>query len=133
MAPEPGRRPTATLPQPRGGQDWTLAWTHALDDLELEVARAERLLDSLHQHEESHHPGEGYDAQGGALDVPWVAPRIDAPLPASLEERARLLLQRQLATAGRFATAMTTSRRHLNVVEGLARPASRPMYVDRTL
>ena len=121
------------VPQPRGDRDWTSVWAQALDDLELEVSRAERLLDSVHSNETTHHPGEGYDADGGALDVPWVAPRIDAPLPAPLEERARLLLQRQLATAGRLAAAMTTSRRHLNVIDGLAQPASRPMYVDRAL
>lgn len=127
------RRTGGTVAQPRGGQDWTSVWASALDDLELEVARAERLLDSLHSTEETHHPAEGYDADGGVLDVPWLPPRIDAPLPSSLEQRARLLLERQLATAGRLATAMTTSRRHLNVVEGLAQPASRPMYVDRAL
>lgn len=116
----------------RPTEDFSVAWAQALDELELEVDRAERLLRAVHD-PGSHHPGEAFDESGAALDVPWVAPRIREPLPASMVERAQLLLERQLATAGRLATAMTTSRRHMDVVETLARAESRPMYVDQAL
>ncbi|MFC5381498.1 hypothetical protein [Aquipuribacter nitratireducens] len=106
------------------GHDFTAAWHAALDDLELEVDRAEALLHALHS------------PAGAADPVPpggWTPPAIGAPLPESLRERAELLLERQLSVAGRLSTAMTASRKHQDVVGRLVEREPRPMYVDARL
>ncbi|WP_336921769.1 hypothetical protein [Aquipuribacter sp. SD81] len=106
--------------RPSTGADFTAAWHAALDDLELEVERAEALLRALHS------------AEGVPDPVPpggWTPPAL-GPLPASLKERAEVLLDRQLAVTGRLGTAMTASRRHQDVVGRLVDHQPRPMYVD---
>ena len=69
-----------------------------------------------------------------ALSSPWAPPTLRTPLPDTLRERAERLLERQLVVTGRLSAAMTSSRRHLDVVERLV-PSDdpRPMYVDRAL
>jgi hypothetical protein len=98
------------------------AWRQALDELELEVDRAEAMLRAEHDWQDL--------AASGTTS--WVAPRIPAPLPESMRERAERILERQLAVAGRLSTAMTSSRRHLDVVDRLVPSDARPMYVDQT-
>ncbi|WP_380163592.1 hypothetical protein [Jannaschia sp. R86511] len=113
------------MPAPRSsGDDFDRAWQRALDDLELDVERAEAVLRDSHLE-----PGET------APTVTWTPPRLTHPLPDSMRERAERILERQLALAGRLATAMTSSRRHLDVVERIvpSDPHSRPMYVDQAL
>lgn len=102
------------------GDDFSAAWHDALDELELEVSRAEDLLRSGH-------------AETAASLPPWTPPTLRAPLPDTLLERAERLLERQLVVAGRLSAAMTSSRRHLDVVERLVPSDPRPMYVDQAL
>ncbi len=103
---------------------WRAAWSDALAELESDIERAEAVLAAVRG--------------GGDTDAPlpgggWTPPRVPGPIPADLVERASALLERQRETARRLSLAMTASRRHLAVVDRLAGPAPRPMYVDRTL
>lgn len=100
--------------------DFDDAWHRALDELELEVDRAELLLRDGH-------------AETAAQLPRWTPPTMRAPLPETLRERAERLLERQLAVTGRLAAAMTSSRRHLDLVEQLVPSDPRPMYVDQAL
>lgn len=117
------------LVRPRTGEDdFDHAWQRALDDLEVDVERAEALL------RDGHEDHGGPDARdGGPPTVTWTAPRLDAPLPDSMRERAERILERQLAVTGRLASAMTSSRRHMDVVDRLVPSDARPMYVDQAL
>lgn len=110
-------------PAHHGPDDFSAAWVTALDELEVEVDRAEQLL-------RAEHTRTGTDLPSAAT---WVPPSVRTPLPDSLRERAERLLERQLAVAGRLATAMTSSRRHLEVVDRLVPSDARPMYLDRAL
>lgn len=118
-----GGTPTA-LPPPRGADDFSAAWATALDELELEVDRAELLLRAEHSRTEPHLP---------AAVTAWAPPTLRTPLPDSMRERAERLLERQLAVTGRLATAMTSSRRHLDLVDRLVPSDARPMYLDQAL
>ena len=98
----------------------------ALDDLELEVDRAEALLSAEH--------ARVAELAAALVQAPaWVPPQLRTPLPETLRERAERLLERQLAVTGRLSAAMTSSRRHLDVVERLVPGDPRPMYVDQAL
>ncbi|MBU4337492.1 MAG: hypothetical protein KJ548_13100 [Actinobacteria bacterium] len=100
---------------------WDSAWTSALESLELDVAVAERVLDN------NHLPSV---AEVAALAA-WRPPADLGPLPASLADRARALLERQLATAAAIGRAMTMNRRQLAALTAL-RPvqAARPVFLD---
>ncbi len=101
---------------PREG--WGRAWAAALDDLELDVAQAERMLGQAHR-------------DVSVATGPWVAPAGLGPLPASLEARARALLERQLATAHALGLAAVRSRRQLRIHEALTPPTEHPpVYLD---
>jgi 2-phospho-L-lactate transferase/gluconeogenesis factor (CofD/UPF0052 family) len=50
-----------------------------------------------------------------------------------MRERAERILERQLAVTGRLSSAMTSSRRHLDVVARLVPSDARPMYLDQAL
>ncbi len=113
------RGPAGRTPSPSPTFD--AAWARALDELELEVDRAEALLSA--EHARTGEPGHALGA--------WVPPRLATPLPDTMVERAERLLERQLLVAGRLAAAMTSSRRHLDVVERLVDADPRPMYVDQ--
>jgi hypothetical protein len=108
--------------------DWHAAWVAALDELELDVCRAEELLSGDHALRES--------AVDAALrsGLNW-APRTDLPpIPADLVGRAQGMLARQLATAAELAKATTATRRQM-VVAGRMSSAEnqRPAYVDRAV
>lgn len=110
--------------------DFSAAWVQALDELELEVDRAELLLSAEH----ARTSGTATPAAGpGTAAGPWVPPQLRTPLPDTLRERAERLLERQLLVTGRLAVAMTSSRRHMDVVERLVPSDPRPMYVDQAL
>jgi hypothetical protein len=91
--------------------DWQRAWVRALDDVELGVQEAERLL--------------------GSLSGAWAPPTGLGPLPESLEERARIVLARQLEVAERLAAAAVLSRQQLAFARraDVTAPA-RPLFVD---
>jgi hypothetical protein len=103
--------------------DWSGAWESALAELELDVARAERLL-----------AGPDPDLLAAADAARW-SPPVLGPLPEHLGVRARTLLQRQLDVTRALAQAATATRRQLALldrVEGGQSPR-RPVYVDAAL
>lgn len=111
-------------------EDFSEAWHHALDELELEVDRAEDLLRAEHTRTDS---SRADLVAGLGATTTWVPPVIRSPLPDSVRERAERILERQLTVVGRLSTAMTSSRKHLDVVERLVPSDARPMYVDQAL
>jgi hypothetical protein len=101
--------------------DWTAAWAQALDDLELDVLRAEQLLRAVHG------AGEQPDAPR-----PWDPPANLGPLPETMLERAQQVHARQLEVTTQLAAAAVRSRRDLDLarrIEGTPAP-SRPLFVD---
>ena len=119
-------RAAAVPAQGGSSEDFATAWVRALDDLELEVDRAEQLLSAEHSRTSEVVADPGH--------APWVAPQLrGTPLPDTLRERAERLLERQLTVTGRLAVAMTSSRRHMDVVERLVPSDPRPMYVDQAM
>ncbi len=116
------RRPADVVPAganaPTGGEGWHEAWEAALAELEMDVAAAEAMLalDRI--------------ADAPPRD-PWEPPVGLGPLPAALGDRARALLERQLATAQLLSEAAQLSRKHTRAVQALkATPPSTPVYVD---
>lgn len=98
---------------------WEAAWSHALTELELDVAQAEALLRADHE------------ATAAVRTHPWAPPTGLGPLPASLAQRAQALLDRQLDVARRTAEAALLSRRHLVAVDAMReRPPAVPVYLD---
>jgi hypothetical protein len=98
-----------------GAADWDTAWSRALDEMEIAVVEAEGLLTDTHR----------------PAPVPWSPPVGLGPLPASLEERARAILERQLTVAQALSTAMVRGRRHLRALATLTpAPVHPPVYVD---
>lgn len=105
--------------------DWNAAWAEALDDLELDVDRAEELLGAIHA-------GRSLTDTVAALSRSWSPPSSLPPLPATLRERASGLLARQLEVGAALACAAVLTRRQAEVagkVRGREERA-RPMYVD---
>ncbi len=97
--------------------DWNEAWERTLTELELDVAQSELLLTSSHRDVELRRK-------------PWVPPQLP-PLPASMVERARALMDRQMRVSAQLAEAARESRRHGRAVHKLkAGPAARPVYID---
>jgi hypothetical protein len=100
---------------------WHAAWVAALDELELSLDDAERLL-------EGNHPGEA--------EIPlWKPPTIPAPIPDELLPRAEELVARQRDVIGATLRAMAAARQQLELVDKVAglhgaRTADRPVYVD---
>lgn len=97
---------------------WEGAWVAALDDMEIAVREAEALLTDAHR-------------PAPVVAAPWTPPEGLGPLPATLEERARALLERQLTVAHALSVAMASGRRHRRALASLT-PASAhpPVYVD---
>ena len=92
----------------------------------MDVDRAEALLSAEH--------ARVAELAAALVQAPaWVPPQLRTPLPETLRERAERLLERQLVVTGRLSAAMTSSRRHLDVVERLVPGDPRPMYVDQAL
>lgn len=98
--------------------EWDTAWVGALDEMEIAVREAEMLLTDAHR-------------RAPLASATWTPPVRIGPLPASLEERARVLLERQLAAAQALTAAMVRSRRQLRALATLS-PATvhPPVYVD---
>ncbi|HET7388212.1 MAG TPA: hypothetical protein VFJ19_16280 [Nocardioidaceae bacterium] len=104
-------------------ENWAVRWREALDELELTVETAERLL-----------TGEA-DAVDTLAQMPtWTPPDIPAPLPVELAGRARELFARQQDVIGRTAAAAVGVRRNLQLLDRLSeigtRRTDRPLYVD---
>jgi hypothetical protein len=95
------------------------AWVAALDDLEVDVAAAERLVAEVRT--------------GHELPViePWTAPAGLGPIPDDLRRRADDILARQLRVATDIAAGIGATRRHAAVAARLDnRDATRPAYLD---
>jgi hypothetical protein len=104
---------------------WEVAWSRALDDLELDLHATEQMLADLHA-----------DAEAAleARTATWTPPTGLGPLPVSLQDRGRALLERQLAAARAITTQLAANRRHVAAAEAMsARNESRPLFVDQAL
>jgi hypothetical protein len=102
------------------GTGWTVAWTAALDELELTLEETERLLGS---------------DQTPSAPAPWSPPELAAPLPAELLDRAQSLLARQHELIGRTVTAMTGTRQNIALLDKVAdvtgvRRSAQSVYLD---
>lgn len=99
---------------------WQLSWEQALADLELDLDTAQALLQSVHDND---------DLPAGLGS--WAPPAGLGPLPATLAERAQLVLERQIAIIEQVAHAATRSRQHLEMQRRMSEQApSRPLFVD---
>ncbi|MBO3084944.1 hypothetical protein [Cellulomonas fengjieae] len=101
---------------------WVVAWSLALDELELDVQTAEALLRDAHL----------TSVEVVARTVAWQPRRDLGPLPAPLQVRARAILDRQLETSRRTAEAITRSRRQIAATRALQGrpPEAAAVYVD---
>lgn len=96
---------------------WHAAWVAALDELELAVDDAERMLTGAH-------------ALADRAPA-WRPPAGIGPMPASLETRARAVLGRQLVVAEALSAAAIRSRRQLRIHEQMVPSVPHPpVYVD---
>ena len=98
--------------------DFHDAWVAELDRLEVDVALAEAMLAADHMELEE--------------PAPWAPPAMRGPLPADLEPRARLVLERQLAVAHLLAERLTRTDRHRRYTQAIRNTAHPevPVYVD---
>lgn len=117
---------TAAVRQP-ATHDWTAAWTEALDDLELDLDRAEELLTV------------GRTGSAGGLHpapAAWVAPDLPGPIPENLRARAQAVYDRQLRVSEDLARGLAAGRRELalaSLMESAAKvDHSRPAFLDTT-
>lgn len=101
--------------------DWRAAWRGALDELELDVLRADGLLQ------------EPAPVADPLPDDGWQPPSELGPLPQDLHDRAAALLDRQLAVAEALVRAMLGNRQHVELVDRFgAHPSAGPAYLDRS-
>jgi hypothetical protein len=118
---------TTTVAAEGSAVTWRAAWAAALDELELDIERAEALLSRDHSVRDAH---TDELLQG----VTWTPPGDLPPLPAELVDRARAVLDRQTAVAAGLALAMTVNRRQALLAARMsAEVAARPAYVDRAV
>ncbi len=98
--------------------DFHDAWVSELDRLEVDVELAEAMLAADHMEL--------------AEPAPWTEPEMRGPLPADLEPRARLVLERQLAVAHLLAERLTRTDRHRRYTQAIRNTAHPevPVYVD---
>ena len=100
---------------------WDNAWHTALDAMELDVAETEAVLARLHA-EADHVPSPL---------APWQPPAGLGPLPSTLADRARALLERQQRAAAELTRAMVGNRRQQRAAAAADhRAAARPVYID---
>ncbi|MBO1751254.1 hypothetical protein J4G33_05505 [Actinotalea sp. BY-33] len=107
-----------TGPVDDGTTDWGTAWEEALGALELDVDAAEAMLALDHLADLPAHD-------------PWSPPVHMGPLPVTLVERAKAVLDRQIEVGRRLAEAADLSRRHSRAAQTLrSAPPSSPVYLD---
>ena len=102
---------------------WHSAWHHALDELEIDLVRAETLLRSADLVDVTAAPSTG-----------WTPPTTLGPLPAGLLRRAQSLHERQLQVSARIAEALAHNRVQSAVAARLETGGPGPstaLYVDR--
>ena len=102
---------------------WEQAWHDALDTLELDLEQTNALLDATHALEVAQ--------VALAKASQWRVPAGLGPMPATVAERARVVLEAQKDTAARLARAIHQSRSHVKMLDAVdARPHARPVYLD---
>ncbi|BBH64950.1 hypothetical protein ACTI_16350 [Actinoplanes sp. OR16] len=103
--------------------DWRVAWTQALDELEMDVASVEAMLADEHRH-----------AETPPADL-WRPPTELGALPLELKPRADEILTRQLAAAEELARRITASRQQLTMTSRIetGEAVKRPVYLDRAM
>ncbi len=108
------------MPSPSTEPDFHEAWTAELDRLEVDVELAETMLASAAA------PAEELVLR------PWTPPVMRGPLPADLEPRARLVLERQLAVAYLLTERLTATDRHRRLTQRIRDTGEPdiPVYVD---
>ena len=92
-------------------------WKTELDRLELDVVRAERLLQGL---------------QAMPLEQ-WTPPPVPGPMPADLVARAQHLLDRQERASARLRDSLATAQQQVayaDHVSGTLRRPATPVYLD---
>lgn len=101
-------------------EDWRVAWTGALDALELDVAETEAMLVSNHLAAEP--PPAGL----------WQPPAGLGPLPLDLRPRADAILQRQLAVAEELARHLVANRQQAAMISRIETGGAKagPAYLD---
>jgi hypothetical protein len=100
-----------------GDAEWGEVWEAALTALEMDVDLAERML--------------ALDHLADAPAAAWTPPTGLGPLPTTLVDRARTLLDRQLEVARRLTEAADLNRRHMRAAQAMrATGPSSPVYVD---
>lgn len=106
-------------------QDWRAVWVATLTDLEQDVDSAEALLAAVRRGDQDELP---------TMLGSWAPPIGIAPLPESLHERARIVVERQLRVIEDIARAATSSRQQHEVSRRMSfdQAPSRPLYVDAT-
>jgi hypothetical protein len=104
-------------------EDWRGAWTAALDELELDVAQIEAMLEDEHRH-----------AETPPADL-WKPPTELGALPLELRPRADEILTRQLRAAEEIARRLTANRQQMVVTSRIetGEAVKRPLYVDRAM
>jgi hypothetical protein len=105
------------------GGDWHNAWSEALDELELDVATIEAMLDDEHRNAET--PPANL----------WKPPTELGALPLELKPRADEILTRQLKAAEEIAQRMTATRQQMTMTRKIetGEAVKRPVYVDRAM
>lgn len=103
---------------------WAAAWAAALDELELTLDHADRLL-------RGEDPGP---ADVALAWTPWTPPALEGPMPVDLRTRALALHHRQQRLIRATAEAATALRRQAALTSRMstapAGPA--PVYLDIT-
>ncbi|MEV4344215.1 hypothetical protein AB0J83_07035 [Actinoplanes sp. NPDC049596] len=104
-------------------EGWAGAWSAALDELELDVAAVEAMLDDEHRHAET------------APASLWKPPTELGALPLELKPRADEILTRQLKAAQEIARRLTANRQQIAVTARIetGEAVKRPVYVDRAM
>ncbi|XVU24969.1 hypothetical protein ACQPZJ_48565 [Actinoplanes sp. CA-054009] len=102
---------------------WHGAWNAALDELELDVAAVEAMLDDEHRNAET---------PPASL---WKPPTELGALPLELKPRADEILTRQLKAAQEIARRLTANRQQIAVTTRIetGEAVKRPLYVDRAM
>lgn len=103
-------------PAPVAAVSFRDQWVAELTRLEADVALAESML----------------RANEAPVLPAWERPTVRGPLPAELEPRARLVLERQLAVAHRISQRMTATGRERALHQRLRDTAHPdvPVYLD---
>jgi hypothetical protein len=103
--------------------DWSDAWSAALDELELDVAEVEAMLADERRY-----------AENPPADL-WRPPTELGALPLELKPRADEILTRQLKAAQEIAARLTRNRRQFAATARIetGEAVKRPVYVDRAM